>query len=307
MTLATWFRVASYPHAYGLMEWWDGASYGVHMHLASGGFQWYGLDNGVNLVDTDGHDQSYVMGIADPSANEWHHMVYTYDVGSGLGKLYLDGELERTEDFGPVDPQTSYGIHFGRIRNDFHLDGQLDEIRIYNHALDLAAIQELYAEGSSVGGDWLTDWSGSYAGGAAQPVCEHDAGWVTVTGSVSITPPGAMAILETQWRVLNNASNAAPPDCPPSDPDCTSLHIASQVVTGDTTFTISGWWPGVRCDDQAVAIEFGADLLDEHGAPVSSSMDLDVNWDSSVCAAPDCDSDNDGLPDDWEIEPLLRS
>jgi len=88
-----------------------------------------------------------------PSANAWHHYVYTYDGSPGVPgthRLYIDGALASGTGAIPtstVAAQTGTvaSLQFGRWVGGFeYYKGALDEVRIYNRALSLPEIQGLY-------------------------------------------------------------------------------------------------------------------------------------------------------------------
>ncbi len=90
-----------------------------------------------------------------PSANAWHHYVYTYDgipgvPGTYTHRLYIDGAPASgagaipTSTY-PAQPGTVASLQFGRWVGGFeYYKGALDEVRIYNRALSLTEVQGLY-------------------------------------------------------------------------------------------------------------------------------------------------------------------
>lgn len=127
---------------------------------------------------------------------------------------------------------------------------------------------------------WATGWTGSL--GEDQPVCLYEPQWTTITGTVSLIPSGSAAFLETFWYVVS-PSDAV---CPPEVPDCTIPQWEKQLIVGDTTFSITGWWPGIRPNDQEVKVHFGANVLDEEHKPIGGSIGMDIYWNPSICQPP---------------------
>ncbi|MFQ5976260.1 MAG: LamG domain-containing protein [Candidatus Hydrothermarchaeales archaeon] len=96
--------------------------------------------------------------------NEWHHVAVTYDFPRRTGKLYLDGLLVDSgqfivfEDF-QVNPPVSTGVPSDAYSDIFDLfigrgtggffDGLIDEVEIYNRALDASEIQAIFNAGSA--------------------------------------------------------------------------------------------------------------------------------------------------------------
>ena len=72
------------------------------------------------------------------SKNSWHHYCLTYD-GDTTVKLYYDGNLEATK-YATLNTG-SHDVWFGRWWNNY-FDGKIDEVRIWNTALDSTQIRE---------------------------------------------------------------------------------------------------------------------------------------------------------------------
>lgn len=117
-------------------------------------------------------DQAYVFEIADPSharitimtdpsstvfshhaqtdfaIHNWHHLVVTYD--SSTIRHYVDGSLDTTiAQTGHIHDgpgALTIGAHDANVVPRRWLFGSLDDIRIYNRALDSTEIQALYHE-----------------------------------------------------------------------------------------------------------------------------------------------------------------
>ena len=84
-------------------------------------------------------------GMADGS---WHHAVMTID--GAVGVLFIDGrEVSRQPWRGtPTKVSGSYPMVFGAYPGSttFYFKGDLDDVRIYNRALDSLEVQALYAQ-----------------------------------------------------------------------------------------------------------------------------------------------------------------
>jgi len=62
----------------------------------------------------------------------------TYDRGSGVGKLYLNGAVVASQNMGSFTPQTSYALNVGKRVWDASFPkygGMLDETSLYSRAL----------------------------------------------------------------------------------------------------------------------------------------------------------------------------
>ena len=89
----------------------------------------------------------------------WHHIAGTWDAGTGVSSLYVDGVLINSlSGFSGVLEHTDdlyfmWSPHPGQLA----LPGRLDDVRIYSRALTVAEIQTL---ASAVSDEAVTDLSG---------------------------------------------------------------------------------------------------------------------------------------------------
>ena len=115
---------------------WESSSLAGKFHFAVAS----GL-TGVPLDPREAHGENEV------AANEWHHVVGTYDGANN--RLYVDG----------VEDTGSPGVHSGKIdingepvyigengqRMGREWNGLIDDVRIYSYALTEAEVKEVYA------------------------------------------------------------------------------------------------------------------------------------------------------------------
>jgi hypothetical protein len=104
-----------------------------------------------------------ITGSTDVTDGQWHHVAFVAD-GTTRVKIYLDGVEETTtysEDHSSgeesdfiADTQSisayNHYLYIGarvRTSNDHFMDGQIDDVRIYNTALDQDDIDALYNYG----------------------------------------------------------------------------------------------------------------------------------------------------------------
>jgi|GEM_PF-3663435 len=85
-------------------------------------------------------------------ANNWYHIVYTFDESSGVSKAYVNGDMQSSS----FDPGlSSCGSHNFWINGDLPeggkapLNGTIDEVRIYNRALSAEEVWQRYKLGQS--------------------------------------------------------------------------------------------------------------------------------------------------------------
>jgi hypothetical protein len=120
------------------------------MWVKTWGYQWSGMGTGANLVDIAGNDRDHVISIPDPSSNQWHHLVVTYNRPNGVAQVYLDGKLAKEATLGSFTPQTSYDLYIGKrpTQNDAQFYGLIDEVAIYNRVLTAQEVLTHYHEGT---------------------------------------------------------------------------------------------------------------------------------------------------------------
>jgi YD repeat-containing protein len=83
-------------------------------------------------------------------ANNWTHVVVTYDRSRGLARTYINGAQRVLANVGSYVARTVGNVHLGNLPFDVnHFRGLLDEVSIYNRALDGQEVYELFAAGST--------------------------------------------------------------------------------------------------------------------------------------------------------------
>lgn len=137
--------------AFSISYWEYVASGGVAMfHLdtpyASSGFAglWVSQSsiafNNNSLVNNS-------LGFAGPSANAWHYFTYVFNVGSTTQQMYIDGALKASGalsgSFGSFS-DLNIGVYLPSCV-DSSPGYAFDDFRIYNRALSLPEISQLYA------------------------------------------------------------------------------------------------------------------------------------------------------------------
>ncbi len=130
-----------------ISAWVNANSWNGHGRILQKGL----TDNQYQLNDED--PMMFLLGNIDslqvptmPSTGEWHHWVGTYD-GSTMA-IYIDGVLVASKPAsGPINTTTD-PLFLG-AKNDSsplgdHLDGSLDDVRLYNRGLSAAEVKQLY-------------------------------------------------------------------------------------------------------------------------------------------------------------------
>ena len=144
-TFACWFKA-------------NGAQNGGRLYettFKNGGI---GLYNG-NVFDTwYGYSQHCcnIVGMNGGELNQWHHLVSTADDSNGLTKVYLDGVLIASSDGYPAGGGCIINsnwqgefIRFGLGASGESFNGDIDDIAMYNRALNQQEITNLYTSVSS--------------------------------------------------------------------------------------------------------------------------------------------------------------
>jgi DNA-directed RNA polymerase subunit RPC12/RpoP len=142
-TLACWIAPVSVAVQEPLIEWSQGAHLWISVNYAGVGGEGCIY---ANIIDTHGgyHIFASPTGIVHP--NTLQYVSLTYDKVSGLGKIYYNGSLVASSNLGNFTPKTDTALLIGqRIDGDFHYEGIVDEISLYNRALADSEIQKIYA------------------------------------------------------------------------------------------------------------------------------------------------------------------
>lgn len=122
----------------------------IEWHVASANSGAWGIVSiqGVIIIQAENATTQARAQIAWPDTTNWHHVAGTFD-GSTVS-LYLDGALaDATSLTGPIRTDTNAPKLLGRTDTP-----AIDDVRVYSHCLDLAAIN--VAKGQVVSQDTFT-------------------------------------------------------------------------------------------------------------------------------------------------------
>lgn len=77
--------------------------------------------------------------------NAWHHFAGTYNSATGVARLYVDGvvKAEQSGLTGNLEHSDNLWLMFTDNSGQGAVPGRLDDVRIYNRALNAAEIQAL--------------------------------------------------------------------------------------------------------------------------------------------------------------------
>lgn len=89
-----------------------------------------------------------ILSTTDLLANQWYHIVYTWNTVTGAKRYYLDSVLNKAVDVAPWTPATAPRQIFVGKSGDVAAgaNGKIDEIRIYSFALTPTQVQNLYTQ-----------------------------------------------------------------------------------------------------------------------------------------------------------------
>ena len=134
ITVAAWIKVVD----------WDGNRRILQKGLG---------DNQYRLLDENNALSFDIAGVGNatydrlPSTGNWHHVAGTYD--GGTVRLFLDGKQVAAVNGSGNIPVSNDPVYIGaKSQNDVagdHMNGAIDDVRLYNYALDSSDINALYA------------------------------------------------------------------------------------------------------------------------------------------------------------------
>tara|TARA_R110000824_G_scaffold116641_4_gene268210 strand:- start:4516 stop:6855 length:2340 start_codon:yes stop_codon:yes gene_type:complete len=157
VTISTWFKNSSGTRAYMFQSRRGSTStnlsVGVNMN-ASGVEQagWIGIV----IYTGSGHSYTSVDGNVDDGA--WHHFAVT--ISDGGQKLYLDGsEVASASNAFPNDASGHHSIIGSNSGSNRFMNGNIDEVALWNAVLDADAITAIYNSGAPTD---LSSDSGDY-------------------------------------------------------------------------------------------------------------------------------------------------
>lgn len=211
---------------------------------AQGGFELLNDSDRVRWKISDGTNVAEVAVDDDPYTNGlWHHYVGTWDGTNGNAgnvKLYIDGVLAGTATFSAssiLDTSTALRIGAPIGANTVYLNGDIDEVALYNDDLSAARVLAHYCAGQPWAGvcnlspaTCVTDTFTRSNGSVAAAAMDSGHTWTLQTqgphdGTTTITP-GTSALAITSNQAHGNSSptdrmNIATVDHGASDVDIT--------------------------------------------------------------------------------------
>lgn len=145
--------------AFSLWFYWRGGDGGL---ISSGGWNDPGftaLIGNAGIVEARLNNSPTWHQSTAMTANQWHHLVVSWDAGSGLSKMYIDGALQDQDAVtGPLVFSGTQSFDIGRsLAWNFYFNGYLDEVALWSTSLSTADVATLYEyQRGRVGGSYLS-------------------------------------------------------------------------------------------------------------------------------------------------------
>jgi hypothetical protein len=148
LTIEGWIKPGDTSVARPLVEFDNGFDLGVQLWINEPYFGGQGGpgDLFANIGDTSGGTHALVSAPNVLNTASWKHVAVTYDKGSGLGVLYVNGTIVYSYNLGSFTPQTSFDLYIGFRPSPVYSSiykGLMDEISLYSRALSQAEIQSI--------------------------------------------------------------------------------------------------------------------------------------------------------------------
>ncbi|MGQ9644491.1 MAG: LamG domain-containing protein, partial [Ignavibacterium sp.] len=136
LTISLWIYLNSMPTIkYCLVEkYWDGE------------FAFFVYPNGcVNFAHGSPNEELTVLPAGSVTAGQWIHLTVTRNMSTMKLTGYKNGQAGTPVTFVRTPTATGYWVYIGiETGNNFPFNGLIDEIRIYNRALTIEEIKQLY-------------------------------------------------------------------------------------------------------------------------------------------------------------------
>lgn len=148
-TISTWIKPSGLTTYRGIV----GAGVGSFQICSNDGTDCPGTTGRLVYYHTfSGTDGKWILGVDSVKANEWAHVVVTYDRSSTSNDpvIYVNGVsqsvTELTTPTGTADSEVSFNVSIGYDGYAYAM-GAIDDVRIYNRVLSAAEIAGLYDMG----------------------------------------------------------------------------------------------------------------------------------------------------------------
>ncbi|MEA3357297.1 MAG: LamG-like jellyroll fold domain-containing protein, partial [Patescibacteria group bacterium] len=199
ITIEAWVKPATSGVTYNIVRKRDWSTYYYDYCLVKDGDKLeFQAGNGLTRLKIQTDSLNW-----DSNGNTWYHIAATYD--GVTTRIYRDGVTvkEDTKGIGPIVRGTSYNLLIGKspVHSSDLFHGLIDEVKIYNGALNAEEIRELY-EANPTNRPPVADPKGPYTGTEEVPIL--------FTGSGSYDPDGSIVAYEWDFGDGDTATGVAP-------------------------------------------------------------------------------------------------
>jgi alpha-tubulin suppressor-like RCC1 family protein len=252
LSIEGWIKPTVVDFARPIVEWNNSAGgIGVHLWISQGG-----IGNGVgclyaNLIDTAGNWHYFSSPAGLVAANSFQHVGLTYDKGSGVAKLFLNGAVVAQQNLGTFIPQTTYDCYLGHRSSGAWWVGAMHEISLYARALADGEIQAIYNANSA----------GKCAAGIAAWILRQPADRIVLADSSTTLAAAACGTPPLSYRWKKNGLDL----------------FDGGAVSGTTTSTLR--FSAVSADDAA---SYSVFVSNAYGTVLSSNAMLTLIYGSSI-------------------------
>ncbi len=142
LTVAFWMRVDHFGSRWQTVvikgvSWDDNVWKFEHAYDNEGGIFF--------RVGGEGETGVGISGLTDVNDGNWHHIAGTYEKATGAANIYIDGILEAgaSAAAGTAIPTNDHPLYINLVKDGWHLDGGIDDLRVYKRVLSSTEIEAL--------------------------------------------------------------------------------------------------------------------------------------------------------------------
>ena len=170
-------------------------------------------------TQTDDWSANFGFNVND---NQWHHLAWVFNISDNLIYYFIDGNAVGTSPLngGTWGPNQPFYIGFANVGAPNYTNGFLDELRIYDRALDDQEILNIYYESTFVEACTSPEAeSGTMFYNRSEGIMQYCNGtrWISMGpkltegaagGDTDLSPPAPSAGLVGHWPLDGNADDA---------------------------------------------------------------------------------------------------
>ena len=139
LTLSCWIKASDVSATNSIIDkFYDGADRSYMLRLQSTTIR-------LSLGNTSGSASVTYQSTATLSNNTWYHIVTTFSSTDNEVKIYINGSLDSTHSKTDLISSNNQPLRLGTGYNLLnYFDGDMDEVAIWNKALELEDVQTIY-------------------------------------------------------------------------------------------------------------------------------------------------------------------